>query len=268
MRLGPAGGRARLPGDTERRRRDHRRGRPGIHEPGPPRRHLRSGQKMGGLELVDTMIKDGSGTRSTATNGHYRRERRPAVPDHPRAAGPVRAPRRSRPRRPRRPVGSRTRSCPSGSRRGTATASSITTNTQARITVEGIAGLRPAFDKNGTVTAGNASGINDGAAAVVLMTGDQDAHARPDAARAYRVVGEGRGRSDNHGHGTDPRFPHGPQKGRLVGRRSRPDRSQRGLRRASLHLDKGLGCDSAKSTSMAARSRWVIRSALRARASS
>jgi acetyl-CoA C-acetyltransferase len=30
--------------------------------------------------------------------------------------------------------------------------------------------LRPAFDKNGTVTAGNASGINDGAAAVVLMT--------------------------------------------------------------------------------------------------
>ena len=30
--------------------------------------------------------------------------------------------------------------------------------------------LRPAFDKEGTVTAGNASGINDGAAAVVLMT--------------------------------------------------------------------------------------------------
>ncbi len=30
--------------------------------------------------------------------------------------------------------------------------------------------MRPAFDKNGTVTAGNASGINDGAAAVVLMT--------------------------------------------------------------------------------------------------
>ena len=30
--------------------------------------------------------------------------------------------------------------------------------------------MRPAFDKNGTVTAGNASGINDGGAAVVLMT--------------------------------------------------------------------------------------------------
>ena len=37
-------------------------------------------------------------------------------------------------------------------------------------TVDGIAKLRPAFAKDGTVTAGNASGINDGAAAVVLMT--------------------------------------------------------------------------------------------------
>ena len=35
---------------------------------------------------------------------------------------------------------------------------------------EALAGLRPAFDKAGTVTAGNASGINDGAAAVVVMT--------------------------------------------------------------------------------------------------
>ena len=35
---------------------------------------------------------------------------------------------------------------------------------------EALAGLRPAFDKDGTVTAGNASGLNDGAAGVVLMT--------------------------------------------------------------------------------------------------
>jgi acetyl-CoA C-acetyltransferase len=35
---------------------------------------------------------------------------------------------------------------------------------------EGLTGLRPAFDKAGTVTAGNASGINDGAAAVVVMS--------------------------------------------------------------------------------------------------
>lgn len=41
---------------------------------------------------------------------------------------------------------------------------------RAGVTVEGLAKLRPAFDKEGTVTAGNASGINDGAAATVLMT--------------------------------------------------------------------------------------------------
>jgi acetyl-CoA C-acetyltransferase len=37
-------------------------------------------------------------------------------------------------------------------------------------TVDSVAKLRPAFDKEGTVTAGNASGINDGAAAVILMS--------------------------------------------------------------------------------------------------
>jgi acetyl-CoA C-acetyltransferase len=37
-------------------------------------------------------------------------------------------------------------------------------------TVESLAGLKPAFDKGGTVTAGNASGLNDGAAAVMMMT--------------------------------------------------------------------------------------------------
>jgi len=37
-------------------------------------------------------------------------------------------------------------------------------------TIDAVAKLRPAFDKEGTVTAGNASGINDGAAAVVVMS--------------------------------------------------------------------------------------------------
>ncbi|WP_050930140.1 acetyl-CoA C-acyltransferase family protein [Aestuariivita boseongensis] len=39
-------------------------------------------------------------------------------------------------------------------------------------TAEALAGLRPVFQKDGTVTAGNASGINDGAAAMVLATAD------------------------------------------------------------------------------------------------
>jgi acetyl-CoA C-acetyltransferase len=44
-------------------------------------------------------------------------------------------------------------------------------------TLDALKKLRAAFDKNGTVTAGNASGINDGAAAIVLMT-DKDAAKR------------------------------------------------------------------------------------------
>ena len=39
-----------------------------------------------------------------------------------------------------------------------------------KTSVDGLAGLRPAFDKAGSVTAGNASGLNDGAAAVMVMT--------------------------------------------------------------------------------------------------
>jgi len=37
-------------------------------------------------------------------------------------------------------------------------------------TLEGLSGLRPAFNKEGSVTAGNASGLNDGAAAVIMMS--------------------------------------------------------------------------------------------------
>jgi acetyl-CoA C-acetyltransferase len=40
-------------------------------------------------------------------------------------------------------------------------------------TLEALAGLRPAFNKEGTVTAGNASGLNDGAAAVIMMSASQ-----------------------------------------------------------------------------------------------
>ncbi len=43
------------------------------------------------------------------------------------------------------------------------------------ISKESLAGLKPAFRKDGTVTAGNASGLNDGAAAVVMMSGEKAA---------------------------------------------------------------------------------------------
>ena len=41
---------------------------------------------------------------------------------------------------------------------------------RAGATIDALSGLKPAFDKSGSVTAGNASGINDGAAAVILMS--------------------------------------------------------------------------------------------------
>jgi acetyl-CoA C-acetyltransferase len=53
-------------------------------------------------------------------------------------------------------------------------------------TLESVAKLRPAFEKDGTVTAGNASGINDGAAAVVLMSAAEAA--RRDIDPLARIV--------------------------------------------------------------------------------
>ena len=63
---------------------------------------------------------------------------------------------------------------------------------RAGVTAEALAGLRPAFDKGGSVTAGNASGLNDGAAAVVVMRASRAAALglRPLASiRAYANAG-------------------------------------------------------------------------------
>lgn len=53
-------------------------------------------------------------------------------------------------------------------------------------TFDGLQKLRPAFDREGTITAGNASGINDGAAAVVLMS--EEEAVRRGAALLVRIV--------------------------------------------------------------------------------
>ncbi|PVA09830.1 acetyl-CoA C-acyltransferase [Pelagivirga sediminicola] len=59
------------------------------------------------------------------------------------------------------------------------------------ITAERLEGLRPAFAKDGSVTAGNASGINDGAAALVLM--DEDTARSKGTAPLARIVSYGLG---------------------------------------------------------------------------
>ncbi len=110
------------------------------------------------------------------------------------------------------------------------------------VSYEDLAKLRPAFNpKDGTVTAGNASGINDGAAAVVLMTASEAA--RRGIEPLARIVSWAHGgrRSVHHGHRPHPGLEEGAGKGRLVDRRSRPDRGQRSVRRAGLRRQQGHG---------------------------
>ncbi len=85
-------------------------------------------------------------------------------------------------------------------------------------TMEGLAKLKPAFGKNGTVTAGNASGIVDGAAAVVMMSLDE--------ARKRNVVPLGRIVSWGYA-GVEPK---------LMGRGPVPA-SQIALQKAGMSLD-------------------------------
>jgi len=134
--------------------------------------HLRNGVKMGGLELVDTMIKDGlwdafngyhMGTtaENVARQWQITREEqdRFAVASQNKAEAAKKA---GKFKDEIVPVTIKTR-------KGDVVVSEDEYIREGA-TYDGIAKLRPAFQKDGTVTAGNASGINDGAAAVVLMT--------------------------------------------------------------------------------------------------
>ena len=67
------------------------------------------------------------------------------------------------------------------------------------------------------MTAANASGINDGAAAVILMSAKEAAEARPRAAGAHRLLGPCRRRSGDHGHRA-PSRPRAPPSRRPAGR--------------------------------------------------
>jgi acetyl-CoA C-acetyltransferase len=139
--------------------------------------YLRSGVKMGNLDMVDTMIKDGlwdafngyhMGTTAENIAKQWQITRRQqdefAVASQNKAEAAQKA---GRFKDEIVPVTIK-------SRKGDIV---VDTDEYPKhgATVEGIAKLRPAFDKEGTVTAANASGINDGAAAVVLMRASQAA---------------------------------------------------------------------------------------------
>ena len=137
--------------------------------------HLRSGVKMGDFAMVDTMIKDGlwdafngyhMGTTAENVAKQYQITRQQqdefAAGSQNKAEAAMKA---GRFKDEIAPVTIKTRK------------GDIVVDTdeypKAGVTADAIGKLRPAFDKEGTVTAANASGINDGAAAVVLMRASQ-----------------------------------------------------------------------------------------------
>ena len=137
--------------------------------------HLRSGTKMGPAEMIDTMIKDGlwdafNGYHMGVTAENVARQWQItrdeqdafAVRSQNKAEAAQKA---GRFRDEITPVTIRTR-------RGE-TVVEEDEYIRHGVDLAQVAKLRPAFEKEGTVTAGNASGINDGAAAVVLMSEEE-----------------------------------------------------------------------------------------------
>jgi acetyl-CoA C-acetyltransferase len=117
---------------------------------------------------------------------------------------------------------------------------------KAGVTLESIGKLRPAFDKEGTVTAANASGINDGAAAVVLMKASEAAKRGQEAAGAHRLLGACRRRSVDHGHRPDPGLARGAQEGRLEGRDLDLIEANEAFAAQACAVNKDLGWDTGK----------------------
>ena len=143
----------------------------------PHAAYLRAGHKMGDLGLVDTMIKDGlwdafngyhmgQTAENVAEKYQITREQQDAfaVASQNKAEAAITS---GRFKDEIVPVTIK-------SRKGDTV---VDTDEFPRfgVTMDSVAKLRPAFAKDGTVTAGNASGINDGAAAVVLMTAKEAA---------------------------------------------------------------------------------------------
>ena len=134
--------------------------------------HMREGTKMGDVKFIDTMIKDGLWD---AFNGYHMGNT---------AENVARQWQITREEQDRFAVASQNKAeaaRKAGKFKDEITPVTIKTRKgevvvsddeyiKDGVTYDSIAKLRPAFDKEGTVTAANASGINDGAAAVVLMT--------------------------------------------------------------------------------------------------
>jgi acetyl-CoA C-acetyltransferase len=150
---------------------------------------LRSGTKMGSVDLVDTMIKDGltdvfNGYHMgiTAENLAEQHQITREMQDAFAASSQNKA-------SAARSSGRFADEIAPVTVKGRKGDTIVDTDEFIRdgVTAESLSGLRPAFKKDGTVTAANASGLNDGAAALVLMSAEEAA--RRSAPVLARVAG-------------------------------------------------------------------------------
>ncbi len=137
--------------------------------------HLRSGQKMGGLELVDTMIKDGLWD---AFNGYHMGmtaeniAERWQITRDAQDEFAVKSQNKAEAARNAGKFKDEIAAVTLSTRKG-----DVIVDTDEYIrdgaTLDAMAKLKPAFKKEGSITAANASGLNDGAAVVMLMTEEE-----------------------------------------------------------------------------------------------
>jgi|TARA_R100000935_G_scaffold58785_1_gene97940 acetyl-CoA C-acetyltransferase len=141
----------------------------------PHAAHLRSGQKMGDLNFVDTMIKDGLWDAfhgyhmgQTAENIAARWQITRADQDSFAVASQNRAEAAQK-------TGKFSGEIAPVTIKGRKGDTVVDQDEYIRhgATLDSVSGLRPAFTKDGSVTAANASGLNDGAAALVIMSADE-----------------------------------------------------------------------------------------------
>jgi acetyl-CoA C-acetyltransferase len=139
--------------------------------------HLRNGQKMGHAEMVDSMIKDGLWD---AFNGYHMGNtaenvaQRWQITRDEQDAFAIASQQKARLAQDEGRFRAEIVPVTISTRRGEVV---VDTDEHPKrdTTLAALEKLRPAFKKDGTVTAGNASGINDGAAALVLMSAEQAA---------------------------------------------------------------------------------------------
>ena len=150
-------------------------GRPESMSQAPHAAHLRSGQKMGDLNFVDTMIKDGLWDAfhgyhmgQTAENIAARWQITRGDQDNFAVASQNRAEAAQK-------AGKFADEIAPVTLKGRKGDTVVDQDEYIRhgATLESVSGLRPAFNKEGSVTAANASGLNDGAAALVVMSAEE-----------------------------------------------------------------------------------------------